>query len=170
MGKDINGEPKINIHDLASIKFYDWNQMYYIFSNFYDQAPFTANGIVFKTAEHYYQWQKFNDSTTQQRIIDAPTGRMAGDIALANKNIVIPQFNKSDAMLRALRAKFSQHPLLGNELKATGDRQLIEHYMYDNYWADGGDGSGLNMLGKLLMQVRLELLNGSLTYQNPFIG
>src|SRR5581483_2081439 len=99
------------------------------------------NGIVFKTAEHYYQWQKFNDPTIKQRIINAPTAIIATDISLKNKNIVIPNFDKTknDAMLKALRAKFSQHQDLGKELVQTGNRPLIEHSMYDDYWADGGD-------------------------------
>jgi predicted NAD-dependent protein-ADP-ribosyltransferase YbiA (DUF1768 family) len=34
---------------------------------------------------------------------------------------------------------------------------IIEHTKNDNYWADGGDGSGKNMLGKILMEIRDEL-------------
>jgi len=33
----------------------------------------------------------------------------------------------------------------------------VEHTDNDSYWADGGDGSGRNMLGVLLMSVRKEL-------------
>lgn len=40
---------------------------------------------------------------------------------------------------------------------STGHEELIEHTTHDSYWADGGDGNGKNMLGKLLMQVRREL-------------
>ncbi|MFR3747673.1 NADAR domain-containing protein [Streptococcus sp.] len=45
---------------------------------------------------------------------------------------------------------------------ATGDGILIEHTRNDDYWADGGDGSGKNKLGLLLMQVREELKNSIL--------
>ena len=38
---------------------------------------------------------------------------------------------------------------------------LIEHTKNDSYWADGGDGSGLNKLGKILMKVREKLRNES---------
>lgn len=31
---------------------------------------------------------------------------------------------------------------------------LIEHTTKDNYWGDGGDGSGQNKLGKALMKLR----------------
>jgi hypothetical protein len=35
--------------------------------------------------------------------------------------------------------------------------KLVEHTSNDSYWADGGDGSGRNMLGRLLLRVRDEL-------------
>ena len=60
-------------------------------------------------------------------------------------------------MLEALQAKFTQHPELRDVLLATGDANLVEHTDNDAYWADGGDGSGKNMLGKLLMRVREQL-------------
>jgi predicted NAD-dependent protein-ADP-ribosyltransferase YbiA (DUF1768 family) len=34
---------------------------------------------------------------------------------------------------------------------------LVEHTKKDKYWADGGDGSGKNRLGELLMKVRAEI-------------
>ncbi|WP_275043177.1 NADAR domain-containing protein [Streptococcus parasanguinis] len=45
---------------------------------------------------------------------------------------------------------------------ATGDVIIIEHTQNDAYWADGGDGSGKNKLGLLLMKVRKELKNATL--------
>lgn len=97
---------------------------------------------------------------------------MAIEIANKNKNIITKDFDKykNNAMLNALRAKFSQYPDLGDNLMDTKNRQLIEHNLYDNYWSDGGDGSGKNTFGNLLMEVRTELQNGSLTYNNPFKG
>ena len=58
--------------------------------------------------------------------------------------------------------KFSQNPEIAKELLATGDALLIEHTRNDDYWTDGGDGSGKNKLGLLLMQVREELKNSNL--------
>ena len=69
---------------------------------------------------------------------------------------------KDEVMLQALRMKFSQNPKIAKELLATGDAILIEHTRNDDYWADGGDGSGKNKLGLLLMQVRDELKNSIL--------
>ena len=69
---------------------------------------------------------------------------------------------KDKVILQALRMKFSQNPDIAKELMATGDAILIEHTRNDDYWADGGDGSGKNKLGLLLMQVREELKNANL--------
>ena len=40
----------------------------------------------------------------------------------------------------------------------TGDAILIEHTSRDKIWGDGGSGTGLNLLGKALMETREILL------------
>ena len=60
-------------------------------------------------------------------------------------------------MREAVRAKFQQHEDLRNTLLATGNAMIVEHTERDSYWGDGGDGSGKNMLGKILMEIREEL-------------
>ena len=75
---------------------------------------------------------------------------------------VMPTLRASGAALRRLTglfewAKFSQHDELRAMLLGTGDAVLIEHTTKDNYWGDGGDGSGKNRLGQILMSVREEL-------------
>ena len=67
---------------------------------------------------------------------------------------------KLDVMYKALLAKFSQNLGLKELLKGTGERKLIEHSFYDSFWGDGGDNTGQNYLGKLLMQLRGELRGG----------
>jgi len=64
---------------------------------------------------------------------------------------------KENIMRRALYAKFTQHPDLKKLLLSTGDAKLVEHTERDSYWGDGGDGSGKNRLGYLLMELREKL-------------
>jgi hypothetical protein len=64
---------------------------------------------------------------------------------------------KDNIMRQALRAKFVQHEDLRQQLLATGNVRLVEHTTNDRYWGDGGDGSGRNMLGILLMELRAKL-------------
>lgn len=61
---------------------------------------------------------------------------------------------KDDYMYKCVLAKFSQHVSIRRTLLDTGDALLVEHTSADSYWGDGGDGSGKNMLGKILMRVR----------------
>jgi ribA/ribD-fused uncharacterized protein len=67
---------------------------------------------------------------------------------------------KDDIMREAVRAKFEQHPKLLGLLLSTGDAEIIEHTKNDAYWGDGGDGSGKNMLGRILVEVRQRLGGG----------
>ena len=60
-------------------------------------------------------------------------------------------------MREALQAKFTQHPALRELLLRTAHRRLIEHTRNDRYWGDGGDGTGRNRLGALLMELRTTL-------------
>ena len=64
---------------------------------------------------------------------------------------------KVQIMKEALFYKFTQHPKLRKEILLTGNSLIVEHTNNDYYWGDGSDGSGQNVLGKLLMELRSEL-------------
>ena len=61
---------------------------------------------------------------------------------------------KDAIMHEAVLAKFTQHADLRDILLGTGDSEIVEHTENDAYWGDGGDGTGKNMLGMLLMELR----------------
>jgi ribA/ribD-fused uncharacterized protein len=60
-------------------------------------------------------------------------------------------------MRRAVLAKFSGHADIREVLLSTGDAVLLERTSGDYYWGCGSDGTGLNMLGRILMEVRDQL-------------
>ena len=64
---------------------------------------------------------------------------------------------KESIMKRGVKAKFEQNkePLL--LLLLTANRPIVYHTNTDSFWGDGGDGTGQNKLGKILMEVRTEL-------------
>ena len=68
---------------------------------------------------------------------------------------------KVAVMREVVRAKFTQHADIRQVLLSTGDAMIVEHTENDSYWGDGGDGSGKNMLGRILMDVRDELARGA---------
>jgi ribA/ribD-fused uncharacterized protein len=141
------------------IHFYSTNGQYGDFSNF-APYPIQLDGQTWPTTEHYFQAQKSMDPDLRKRIRKAPRPHDAARLGRSKEVDLRPDWErvKDGIMLEALRAKFTQHHHLRELLLATGDARLVEHTSRDSYWGDGGDGTGKNRLGRLLMQVRQELL------------
>lgn len=144
------------------IRFYsvgdDWGE----FSNFAPFPIFLAKKN-WPTSEHYFQAQKFKDAALRERIRKAKTPMLAARMGRDRKNRLRRDWEsaKVQIMMDAVRAKFEQHADLAELLLSTGDAILVEHTSNDDYWGDGGDGSGHNMLGLVLMRVRDELCSQS---------
>jgi ribA/ribD-fused uncharacterized protein len=144
---------------MDTIHFYRVAEPFGEFSNF---APFpvTIDGATWPTTEHYFQAQKFpGDSAYQDQIRQTASPLIAARLGRSRSHPLRADWEqvKDGVMLTALRAKFAQHPPLAALLQSTGTATLVEHTANDAYWADGGDGSGRNQLGQLLMQLRDEL-------------
>ena len=60
-------------------------------------------------------------------------------------------------MRKAVLAKFKQNEEIKKILLSTGDEIIVENTTNDHYWGCGKDGSGKNMLGKILVEVREKL-------------
>ena len=144
----------------AIIKFYAVNEAYGEFSNF-ALYPIKLKGKYWPTTEHYFQAQKFAGTAYEEKIQKAKSPRLAAQLGRNRKIRIVKNWDKKrdNVMYTALKAKFTQHKDLQQLLLETEDSLLIEHTVLDNYWGDGGDGSGKNRLGKLLMKLRTELEN-----------
>jgi len=91
------------------------------------------------------------------QIVNASSAREAFDLAQRHKHLVdIHKWLavRDNVMKEALIAKFSQDSGLKALLLSTRGKTLVEHTTNDNYWGDNGDGTGVNRLGQLLMEVR----------------
>ena len=147
---------------MPTVYFYrQFEKPYGCFSNFYN-SKMTIDGEEWPTVEHYYQAQKFpHRSDIREEIRGCrntmDTKRLANEKYRSLYELDWWKTVCDNVMLKALRAKYSQSPELGALLLSTAGNELAEHTGNDSYWADGGDGTGKNMLGKLLMVVREEL-------------
>lgn len=153
--------------------------------------PLVHNGKTYPTSEHLYQALKYDypgapaaNARHAEAIRRAKTPGIAK--ALANPDakprwrweqvrvsqakgyrdcgsVLNPDWDlkKAEAMLVALRAKFSQCAHCNSFLKSTGERRLVEAATSDSYWGIGRDGKGLNMLGILLESVRMQLFGAA---------
>lgn len=132
----------------------------WMFSNFSDQ-PVTMNGMIFSTSEHYFQYMKFvtTDPDWAEKIRLSPNPTVCKKMGGSREHPLRADWEevKDQVMKDVLIAKADQHPIFKNELLSTGNATIIEASPYDYYWGEGKDGSGKNMLGVLLMEVREEL-------------
>lgn len=140
---------------MKTINFYRVNDVYGEFSNF-SAHPIELEGRIWPTSEHFFQAQKFANTEHEEAIRQAKSPMIAARMGRSRERPLRPDWEtvKDDIMRAALEAKFSQHSSLRSLLLGTGDAQLIEHTANDKYWADGGDGTGKNRLGQLLMELR----------------
>jgi N-glycosidase YbiA len=140
------------------INFYSARDEYGEFSNF-AAFPIALDGKTWPTSEHYFQALKFLDDAIRETIRQAKSPMIAARMGRDRAKPLRPDWEtvKDDVMRTAVRAKFTQHEELKRLLLATGDATIVEHTENDSYWGDGGDGTGKNMLGRILMEVRDEL-------------
>ncbi|XAL99211.1 NADAR family protein [Phycisphaeraceae bacterium D3-23] len=144
------------------IRFYSVNEAFGEFSNF-APYPVKLKKKIWPTVEHYFQAQKFDDPKHCEAIRKANSPMIAARLGRDRKKKLRRNWDacRVGVMREAVLAKFSQHDELRALLLSTGDCKLIEHTENDSYWGDGGDGSGKNMLGRILMEVRAKLAEAS---------
>jgi ribA/ribD-fused uncharacterized protein len=140
------------------ICFYSVNAEYGELSNF-ALYPITLKGKRWPTSEHYFQAQKFASARDQEEIRNANTPMLAARWGRDRKRKLRRDWERAKVgvMREAVEAKFRQHEELRALLLATGDATLVEHTDNDDFWGDGGDGTGRNELGRILMAVRERL-------------
>jgi ribA/ribD-fused uncharacterized protein len=152
-----DGEPEEDaVGDM--IRFYKVYSEFGYFSNF-SPHPIRLKGKIWPTSEHYFQAQKFAGTPDEEEVRQAKSPRVAKRMGQSRKRPFRQDWEavKDSIMREAVLAKFTQHADLRATLLATGDATIIEHTENDAYWGDGGDGSGKNRLGQILMRVRDEL-------------
>lgn len=137
------------------INFYSVGDDFGEFSNF-AAYPITLKGKRWPTSEHYFQAQKFEEPEHREAIRKTSSPMIAARMGRDRKKKLRRDWEsvKVSIMREAVLAKFTQHEDLRALLLSTGDAKIVEHTERDSYWGDGGDGSGKNMLGRILMEVR----------------
>jgi ribA/ribD-fused uncharacterized protein len=154
-----------------TIRFYSVTAEYGCFSNF-SPHRIRLKGKIWPTSEHYFQAQKFAGTPDEEEVRQAKSPMVAARMGRSRKRPLRKDWEsvKDSLMHEAVLAKFTQHADLREMLLATGDRKIIEHTENDTYWGDGGDGSGKNRLGQILMRVRQELRSAPKTGDPPSTG
>jgi ribA/ribD-fused uncharacterized protein len=142
-----------------AIYFYSVREKPYgCFSNF-SRHGFELDGKCWPTSEHYFQAQKFAGTPHEEDVRRAKSPKQAATWGRERSRPLRDDWEavKDDVMRRAVRRKFETHEDIRAVLLGTGDEEIVENAPGDYYWGCGKDGSGKNMLGIILMEVRAEL-------------
>lgn len=148
---------------LPTIYFRYTGDTYGYLSNFY-HAEMVIDNVSYPHVEAFYQSQKFIDTDYDLAMRIAHTRnpkeskRLARSVEMSSDKR--QQWNNGlrvTVMKKGVLHKFLTNVDLRDKLLSTGDSPLVEYAPHDNYWGDGRDGSGVNMLGKILMEVRSSL-------------
>lgn len=137
---------------------------YPFLSNFYPSTIY-VEGKSYKTVEHAYQAHKTLDESNRDLIRRASSPAEAKKLGRAI--VLRPDWDavKIDLMRSFIRKKF-ENPFLEPLLINTSDAELI----YGNTWNDTYwgvcRGTGLNWLGKILMEVRKEIVISAVSSVN----
>jgi ribA/ribD-fused uncharacterized protein len=138
-----------------TITFYEVDAPYGAFSNFSPHG-IELDGQWWPTTEHYFQAQKFAGTPYEEQVRLAATPKQAALIGRDRRLPLRPDWEqvKEGVMRRAVLRKFETHAQLRELLLATGDEEIVERNVDDEYWGCGKEGTGNNRLGHLLMEVR----------------
>jgi len=126
---------------------------YRFLGNFYE-CYVEMEGEIYPTVEHAFQASKTLDSRDRAAIRDAESPRKAKRIGRSVQLRNDWDSVRVDVMKELLVKKFETNELR-TKLLATKDAELVSGG--DSFWGKV-DGMGLNQLGKLLMEIRGDLM------------
>ena len=138
--------------------FWQERDKYGCFSNFHP-CSFTWNERKFNCSEQAFMYAKatyFKDDETAIKIMSESDPKKIKKLGRTVKDFNDEEWSKVryNFMLNINMAKYSQNEDLKNILLSTGNRTIVEDSPFDYIWGIGKDGSGQNLLGKVLMEVR----------------
>ena len=142
-------------------------------SNWY-HSVFTVDEITFSSMEQYMMYEKailFQDQQTAEKILgtdDVAEIKALGRM-VRNFDEKIWREKRVSIVHKGVLQKFLQNPELAEKLLETGEQMIAECAVKDKIWGIGlsmrdeerfcvDKWKGQNLLGKILMQVRVEIL------------
>jgi ribA/ribD-fused uncharacterized protein len=142
------------------IKFSGSKGKYCVFSNLY-KHPIKLDNIEYPTVEHYLAYQKFvnTDKEYADSILEQKKAAVVTNMAITKKHVSRDDWNtvSTEFLTKALNKKFEDNNLR-SILVETGNTKIVFENKKDNNFGVGSDGTGKNILGKALMNLRKSLL------------
>ncbi len=141
-------------------------EIFYIYFSPYTSHAIQVDGVMYPTVEHAYQSSRYIDQKIIDEIRNATSPVKAWQVSTKYKKFQIPEFKdekyKVEVMKRMMRLKMEQHEEVKEALKNSGNflivKRIVTYPPGDGFWDIGEDGKGQNMIGKIWMELRQELL------------
>ena len=138
-----------------------YTRKFFCLDNF-SAFKFVYENIEFPTVEHAYQAYKFKETAPDifDKIAKCNSPVEAKKIAVENADKICLNWEKIkvDLMKKLLLAKMNQNPYVKEKLLSTKDYIICEDSNVDDFWGIGRNRDGQNMLGKLWMEIREEII------------
>lgn len=152
---------KLDISDFSHIPLNFYSELLPTswLGNFY-KSPQTIEGKKYATPEHYFQSQKFiNHPEIMKKICNCGEPIEAKELAWTYSHLVRKDWaiNRLKIMHKMVYHKFSIDQKLRKNLLLTNQREIVESSEIDKFWGRDSSGTGLNYMGKILMEVRKQL-------------
>eukprot|EP00755_Sulcionema_specki_P029860 Sspe_Gene.93078::Locus_65783_Transcript_1_1_Confidence_1.000_Length_691::g.93078::m.93078/K09935/K09935; uncharacterized protein len=141
------------------VQFHEVNDVPYGVFSILSPHPIIVRHVSYPSAHIYYLCQKYQGSEYEHTIrqaqslweVDRYVRRAEGTQREDWESV------KVEVMLLANYYKFKQNSEAQALLLGTGSKVIINHTAGDSFWGDGGDGTGKNIMGVILMSVRKRL-------------
>ncbi|WP_134726974.1 NADAR domain-containing protein [Paracoccus luteus] len=149
----------------TSVVFLKTKERFGGLSNMAAGFPLRVNGVRIKTSEALYQACRFPHMPEVQQLIIGENSPMTAKMRSKPYRRVSRHdwdFVRVKIMRWSLRVKLAQNwREFGRLLLSTGDRPIVEQSRKDDFWgakvAEDGTLVGMNVLGRLLMELREQL-------------
>lgn len=140
-------------------------EIFYIYFSPYTAHAIEIDGVVYPTVEHAYQCARYTDKNIIEEIRNAHSPVLAWETSSKYKHLQIPEFKdenyKLSVMKKLMYLKAEQHADVRQALLDSGDQKIVKHIVTyppgDGFWDDGEDGTGLNYIGKMWVEIRDEI-------------
>ncbi len=151
------------------ISFFKTDEKFGVLSNMKGKQEILVNDIWFSSSEAIYQALKYpNYKNIQQKIAFEKSPILAKKISISNKQFIRKDWYevRNNIMRLCIRIRLLQSQEFYDVLLSTSDKTIVEISRKDTYWgstiSDNNYLNGKNVLGRLLMELRYEIVKGEI--------
>jgi len=155
-----NKMPNVKISK-SDIRFHEATELPFGALSIMSPHSLVVRRVTYQSVYHFFLCMKYKSSPTLCEQIRSALSQWELDKIVRKaeaEGLADPDWERQmiDVMVLGVYYKFKQNADAAMVLNGTGNRNIYDHCA-DPFWGDGGDGSGRNHMGSILMAVRRRL-------------